>query len=102
MTEVFVAKLSELPDGERRIVTHGDVEIGVFHWQGGFYAKHLSLRDRHMLRRLSSDVVRNIFGSPRRLLRGSRSARGDAVFGLGVATGAARWLLTERIRSRRA
>ena len=38
MTEVFVAKLSELPDGERRIVTHGDVEIGVFHWQGGFYA----------------------------------------------------------------
>ena len=23
MTEVFVAKLSELPDGERRIVTHG-------------------------------------------------------------------------------
>jgi len=38
VTEVFVAKLSELPDGERRIVTHGKVEIGGVHWQGGFYA----------------------------------------------------------------
>ena len=38
MPEVFVAKASELPDGERRIVEHGGIEIGVFHWQGAFYA----------------------------------------------------------------
>jgi nitrite reductase/ring-hydroxylating ferredoxin subunit len=38
MPEVFVAKASDLPDGERRIVAVGDEEIGVFHWQGAFYA----------------------------------------------------------------
>ena len=38
MTEIFVAKAAELPDGERRIVSHDGVEIGVFHWQGSFYA----------------------------------------------------------------
>jgi nitrite reductase/ring-hydroxylating ferredoxin subunit len=36
--DIFVAKLSEFPDGERRIVVHGGGEIGVFHWQGQFYA----------------------------------------------------------------
>ena len=38
MPEIFVAKASDLPDGERRIVAHGAEEIGVFHWQGTFYA----------------------------------------------------------------
>ena len=38
MPEVFVAKASDLPDGERRIVAYGAEEIGVFHWQGAFYA----------------------------------------------------------------
>jgi nitrite reductase/ring-hydroxylating ferredoxin subunit len=38
MPEVFVAKVSQFPDGERRIVRHGNCEIGVFHWQGKFYA----------------------------------------------------------------
>ena len=38
MPEVFVAKVSELPDGERRIVAHAGEEIGVFHWQGAYYA----------------------------------------------------------------
>jgi nitrite reductase/ring-hydroxylating ferredoxin subunit len=38
MAEVFVAKVSDLADGERRIVTHGSDEIGVFHWEGQFYA----------------------------------------------------------------
>jgi nitrite reductase/ring-hydroxylating ferredoxin subunit len=36
--DVFVCKFSEFPDGERRIVSHGGREIGVFHWQGVFYA----------------------------------------------------------------
>src|SRR5260221_14500692 len=38
MPEVFVAKVTQFPDGERRIVAHGALEIGVFHWQGEFYA----------------------------------------------------------------
>lgn len=38
MAEVFVAKVSDLPDGERRIVEHGAHNIGVFHWQGRYYA----------------------------------------------------------------
>jgi nitrite reductase/ring-hydroxylating ferredoxin subunit len=38
MTDVFVAKTSQFPDGDRRIVRHGDTEIGVFHWQGRFFA----------------------------------------------------------------
>lgn len=38
MTDVFVAKISQFPDGDRRIVSHGKNEIGVFHWQGQFFA----------------------------------------------------------------
>jgi nitrite reductase/ring-hydroxylating ferredoxin subunit len=37
-TEVHVAKLSQIADGERRIVTHQGREIGVFHWKGEFFA----------------------------------------------------------------
>jgi nitrite reductase/ring-hydroxylating ferredoxin subunit len=38
MPELFVAKVTEFADGDRRIVTHEGLEIGVFHWQGNFYA----------------------------------------------------------------
>jgi nitrite reductase/ring-hydroxylating ferredoxin subunit len=38
MSEVFVVKVTEFAEGDRRIVTHGGLEIGVFHWQGNFYA----------------------------------------------------------------
>src|SRR5579859_1580619 len=38
MAEKFVAKVSELNDGERRIVFVGDNEIGVFKHEGEFYA----------------------------------------------------------------
>ena len=38
MAELFVAKASDLPDGDRRIVTAGDQEIGVFHKDGAYYA----------------------------------------------------------------
>ena len=38
MSEVFVAKIAQFPDGERRIVSHVGGEIGVLHWQGEFYA----------------------------------------------------------------
>jgi nitrite reductase/ring-hydroxylating ferredoxin subunit len=38
MAEWFVAKASELPEGDRRIVTAGKNEIGVFHQDGTYYA----------------------------------------------------------------
>ena len=38
MAEWFVAKASELPDGDRRIVSAGNNEIGVFHHGGAYYA----------------------------------------------------------------
>ena len=38
MAEWFVAKASELADGDRRIVTAGKREIGVFHKDGAYYA----------------------------------------------------------------
>ena len=38
MAEWFVAKTSEMKDGDRRIVTAGKREIGVFHKGGSFYA----------------------------------------------------------------
>ncbi len=38
MAEWFVAKASEMTDGDRRIVTAGRHEIGVFFTGGSFYA----------------------------------------------------------------
>jgi nitrite reductase/ring-hydroxylating ferredoxin subunit len=38
MAEFFVAKSSDLKDGDRRIVTAGRREIGVFHKDGAYYA----------------------------------------------------------------
>ena len=38
MAEWFVAKASELPDGDRRIVKTGRGEIGVFSHAGAYYA----------------------------------------------------------------
>ena len=38
MPEVFVAKVAEFADGDRRIIQHGAHDIGVFHWEGQFYA----------------------------------------------------------------
>ncbi len=38
MTEIHVARASDIPHGERRVVTHNGTEIGVFHWEGAFYA----------------------------------------------------------------
>jgi nitrite reductase/ring-hydroxylating ferredoxin subunit len=38
MAEVFVAKSSDMNDGDRRIVVAGDREIGVFRQHGTYYA----------------------------------------------------------------
>src|SRR5262245_27970482 len=38
MPEVFVEKVADFAEGDRRIVFHDGLEIGVFHCQGEFYA----------------------------------------------------------------
>ena len=38
MPECFVAKASEMQDGDRRIVTAGSAEIGVFYKDGDYFA----------------------------------------------------------------
>ena len=38
MAEAFVAKATEMTDGDRRIVTVGDKEIGVFFKDGEYFA----------------------------------------------------------------
>jgi len=38
MPEIFVAKLTDFAEGDRRIISQDGLEIGVFHWQGNFYA----------------------------------------------------------------
>src|ERR1700710_672797 len=38
MPELLVGKVADIAEGDRRIVTHEGLEIGVFPWQGDFYA----------------------------------------------------------------
>lgn len=38
MTELYVAKSSELEEGERKLIKHGDLEIGVLRANGGIRA----------------------------------------------------------------
>jgi nitrite reductase/ring-hydroxylating ferredoxin subunit len=38
MGHILVGQSTALADGERRILMHGGVEIGVFKWDGRFYA----------------------------------------------------------------
>lgn len=59
--------------------------------QGAYYAKHLSLRDRYMLRRLATDVGARVRTLPYLLVHRRRKAYGNAAFALGVLAGVARW-----------
>jgi GT2 family glycosyltransferase len=64
------------------------------HWnygrgQGAFYAKHFSLKDTYMLRRMVRDIVR----FPYRILRRQSHIHRDALFVAGLLYGAARWLM---------
>jgi nitrite reductase/ring-hydroxylating ferredoxin subunit len=38
MTEIYVGKSDEFLDGDRKIVSSGKIEVGVFRWDGKFYA----------------------------------------------------------------
>ncbi len=59
--------------------------------QGAYFAKHASLRDRYMLRRLWRDAARHARRAPRQLLAHPRRAAGDLVYAAAVLIGAAEW-----------
>ena len=64
--------------------------------RGAFYAKHLSLRDRYILKRMIRDILVH-FGLFFRRTRGEfRLVCGDAVLSLGIIYGALKWLMTRR------
>jgi GT2 family glycosyltransferase len=65
--------------------------------QGAYYAKHLRLRDAHMLRRLLHDVGWHLVGLPYWIFRNPYQARLNASFAAGIASGAVEWLLTQRV-----
>ncbi len=68
--------------------------------QGGFYAKHLSVRDPYVLRRLLVDVARRCWRLVHETRTRPRVAAGNAVFVAGLVSGAAEWLVTERLLAR--
>jgi GT2 family glycosyltransferase len=62
--------------------------------KGGFYAKHLSLSDRYMLRRMGWDIWHRLVRLPRRLAAAPRETLGDLVYIGGIIFGATSWLTT--------
>lgn len=68
--------------------------------QGGFYAKHLGLRDRYMLRQLTGHVASCSRDALRRGRSDRRAAIGSAVAAAGIVVGAADWLVTKRLLRR--
>ncbi len=62
--------------------------------KGGFYAKHASLRDRHVLRRGIRDVGRRFARLPRVVWRRPVYALGELAYAAGVLYGFGRWQLT--------
>lgn len=79
----------------------GDADFLSIRWrygrgQGAFFAKHLSLRDPYMLRRMLGSAKHYLARSLRRLRREPRLAIGDILHALGMTSGAINWLLAER------
>lgn len=64
--------------------------------KGGFYTKHMNLRDRHMLTRFVSDVGVRLIRFPWRFVHRPRLALGDVPYVAGVLTGAIDWLWIHR------
>ena len=62
--------------------------------QGAYFAKHASLRDRYMLRRLWVDLRRHVRRAPRRALAHPRDGAADLVYSAALLAGAAEWLIT--------
>jgi GT2 family glycosyltransferase len=61
--------------------------------KGGFYMKHLSLRDRYIAVRLMRDVLTR-FGRAARYCTAPRRALGELAYAWGVVSGALTWVVT--------
>ena len=66
--------------------------------QGAFYIKHLKLRDGYMLRRLIKSLYGHSINLACRARRERALAFGDAMYILGLLSGAGEWLLTQSTR----
>lgn len=60
--------------------------------RGAFYAKHASLHDRYILRRMWRDTVPRALWAPLRFRRDRRRALGDLALACGIVSGALHWL----------
>jgi GT2 family glycosyltransferase len=65
--------------------------------QGGFYGKHVQLRDRYILGQLTRHVVGCGIDAVRQAPREPRLAAGSAAYGAGIMTAALEWLVRERL-----
>lgn len=68
------------------------------HWsygrgQGAYYAKHLSLRDRYMLRRLVNSLKKHAALSLDKIWSDRREGYGEAAYALGMLSGALQWTI---------
>jgi GT2 family glycosyltransferase len=68
--------------------------------QGGFYAKHVSLRDRYILQELTRHVASLCGAAVRQVRREPRRAAGSVAYAAGIVTAAAEWLVTKRLLRR--
>jgi O-antigen biosynthesis protein len=68
--------------------------------QGGFYGKHLRLRDPYILRQLTRHVVACCGDALRELPRHPRLALGSAAYAAGILTATTEWIVTERLAPR--
>lgn len=68
--------------------------------QGGFYGKHLRLRDPYILRQLTRHVAGCCAAAVRDLPRNPRQAVGSAAYAAGILTAAGEWVVTERLATR--
>jgi GT2 family glycosyltransferase len=69
--------------------------------QGGFYGKHMRVRDPYILRQLTRHVVSCCGDAVHQLPRSPRVALGSAAYAAGIVTAAAEWLVTERLLAKR-
>lgn len=67
--------------------------------RGAFYAKHLSLRDRYVLRRMIHDIKEHMLSLTWKLPRKRKEALGDAILAIGILLGAVKWRLRDRVPS---
>jgi GT2 family glycosyltransferase len=70
--------------------------------KGAFYAKHMRRGDRYALARMRADTRARVRAVRRGLPRAPAVAAGHVLYLAGMLSGAAEWLLRERLPSRRA